>query len=216
VGGRTLRERSGCVGGRTRNGTRTTGSTSANEANPEARRRQPNSMDHSQGLSLRGQQVRRLFTPFDARADIILHPCRSPHGGRLKNPRTWAHAQGPSACAHLGLYGSAQGVRKWEGQRSRRSATRATAAQRPERTNKAFDFVAWKGGVACSEAVQTMAAWLALCSGLLAAMPRRLGRRLEMGGQPVRSLFTPFDARADIILGTDCGRHGGRLKNPRT
>ena len=40
--------------------------------------------------------------------------------------------------------------------------------------------------------------------------------RAGVGGQPVRSLFTPFDARADIILGTDCGRHGGRLKNPRT
>jgi hypothetical protein len=32
----------------------------------------------------------------------------------------------------------------------------------------------------------------------------------------VRSLFTPFDARAHFILGTDCGRHGGRLQNPRT
>ena len=67
----------------------------------------------------------------------------SPH----KSDDMGAHAQGPSACAHLGLYGSAQGVLKWEGQRSRRSATRATAAPRPERTNKAFDFVAWKGGV---------------------------------------------------------------------
>jgi len=38
----------------------------------------------------------------------------------------------------------------------------------------------------------------------------------RVGGQRIRSLFTPFDARADIILGTDCGRHGGRLKNPRT
>ena len=110
-----------------------------------------------------GQPVRWLFTPFDARADFILYPCRSPHGGRLKNPRTWAHAQGPSACAHLGLYGSAQGVRKWEGWRSRRSATRATAAPRPERTNKAFVFAAWKGGVRCSDAVQAMAAWLARC-----------------------------------------------------
>ena len=47
--------------------------------------------------------------------------------------------------------------------RSRLAATRATAAQRPERTNMAFDFVAWKGGVACSEAVQTMGARLARC-----------------------------------------------------
>ena len=85
---------------------------------------------------------------------------------RVKNFRFVFRHQGPSAtsaCAHLGLYGSAQGVRKWEGWRSRRAATRATAAQRPERTNKAFDFVAWKGGVACSEAVQTMGAWLARC-----------------------------------------------------
>ena len=112
---------------------------------------------------IRGDRVRSLFTPFDARAHFILYPCRSPHGGRLKNPRTWAHAQGPSACAHLGLYGSAQGVRKWEGWRSRRAATRATAAPRPERTNKAFVFAAWKGGVRCSDAVQAMAAWLARC-----------------------------------------------------
>ena len=49
------------------------------------------------------------------------------------------------------------------GMRSRWAATRATAAQRPERTNKAFDFVAWKGGVACSDAVQIMGAWLARC-----------------------------------------------------
>ena len=36
----------------------------------------------------------KLFTPFDARADIILDPCRSPHGGRLKDPMTWLHAHG--------------------------------------------------------------------------------------------------------------------------
>ena len=109
------------------------------------------------------KRIRSLFTPFDARADIILYPCRSPHGGRLKDPMTWLHAHGPCACSHQGPSISAQGVRKWEGWRSRRAATRATAAQRPERTNKAFDFVAWKGGVACSEAVQTMGAWLARC-----------------------------------------------------
>ena len=112
---------------------------------------------------LRGDWVRSLFTPFDARAHFILYPCRSPHGGRLTNPMTWLHAHGPCACSRQGPSISAQGVLKWEGQRSRRSATRATAAPRPERTNKTFDFVAWKGGVACSEAVQTMGAWLARC-----------------------------------------------------
>jgi len=112
---------------------------------------------------LRGDWVRSLFTPFDARAHFILYPCRSPHGGRLKDPMTWLHAHGPCACSRQGPSISAQGARKWEGQRSRRAATRATAAPRPERTNKAFDFVAWKGGVACSEAVQTMGAWLARC-----------------------------------------------------
>ena len=38
----------------------------------------------------------------------------------------------------------------------------------------------------------------------------------RVGGQRIRRLFTPFDARPDFILGTDCGRHGGRLQNPRT
>ena len=53
-------------------------------------------------LLIRGQRVRRLFTPFDARADIILDPCRSPHGGRLKDPITRGRAHGPSACPRLG------------------------------------------------------------------------------------------------------------------
>ena len=44
-----------------------------------------------------------------------------------------------------------------------KSDLRATAAPRPERTKKAFDFVAWKGGVRCSDAVQAMGAWLARC-----------------------------------------------------
>ena len=114
-------------------------------------------------MEVRGERIRRLFTPFDARADIILYPCRSPHGGRLKDPMTWLHAHGPCACSRQGPSISAQGVRKWEGQRSRRSATRATAAPRSERTKKAFDFAAWKGGVRCSDAVQAMAAWLARC-----------------------------------------------------
>ena len=120
-------------------------------------------VDFSVNPQLGGQPIRSLFTPFDARADIILYPCRSPHGGRLKDPMTWLHAHGPCACSRQGPSISAQGVRKWEGQRSRRSATRATAAPRPERTKKAFDFVAWKGGVRCSDAVQAMGAWLARC-----------------------------------------------------
>ena len=67
------------------------------------------------------------------RISVILHPSpagRSPHImviathsdrlSALTNPMAWAHAQGPSACAHLGLYGSAQGVLKSEGWRPRR------------------------------------------------------------------------------------------------
>jgi hypothetical protein len=52
--------------------------------------------------TLRDPQVRWLFTPFDAPADIILDPCRSPHGGRLKDPTTRGRAHGPSACPRLG------------------------------------------------------------------------------------------------------------------
>ena len=74
---------------------------------------------------------------------------------------TWLHAHGPCACSRQGPSISAQGVLKWEGQRSRRSATRETAAPRPEMIKKAFDFAAWKGGVRCSDAVQAIAAWLA-------------------------------------------------------
>jgi hypothetical protein len=48
-----------------------------------------------------GEPIRWLFTPFDARADFILDPCRSPHGGRLTNPRTAPHAHGPCACGGL-------------------------------------------------------------------------------------------------------------------
>jgi len=85
---------------------------------------------------IRGERTRSLFTPRDARAEIecaefILYPCRSPHGGRLTHPRTWVCAHG--SCAHTRLHGpsiSAQGVRKLAGSRSRRAATRATAAPR--------------------------------------------------------------------------------------
>jgi hypothetical protein len=115
------------------------------------------------GKGLRDPQVRWLFTPFDARAHFILGTDCGRHGGRLKNPRTLPHARAPSACGKLRGSLRLQGVRAQSVPRSRRAATRATAAPRPERTNKAFDFAAWKGGVACSEAVQTMGAWLARC-----------------------------------------------------
>ena len=134
---------------------------------------------------LRGDWVRSLFTPFDARAHFILYPCRSPHGGRLKDPMTWAARARPLRVQpSRSEYGSAQGVRKWEGQRSRRAATRATAAPRPERTNKAFDFAAWKGGVRCSDAVQPMAAWLARCGRV--PVQRAARSHATVSGSPIR------------------------------
>ena len=114
-------------------------------------------------VSVGGQRIRRLFTPFDARPDFILGTDCGRHGGRLQNPRTLPHARGPSACGNLRGSLRLQGVRAQSVPRSWRAATRATAAPRPERTNKAFDFAAWKGGVRCSDAVQAMAAWLARC-----------------------------------------------------
>ena len=42
-----------------------------------------------------------------------------------------------------------------------KSDCRSTAGE--DQQGLRFDFVAWKGGVACSEAVQTMGAWLARC-----------------------------------------------------
>ena len=65
----------------------------------------------SDGFSRLAARVRILFS---YRLPAAVR--RNPHGGRLTNPMTWlmgAHAQVyrlPSACAHLGLYGSAQGV----------------------------------------------------------------------------------------------------------
>ena len=53
-------------------------------------------------IQIRDPQVQWLFTPFDAPADFILDPCRSPHGGRLKDPTTRGRAHGPSACPRLG------------------------------------------------------------------------------------------------------------------
>ena len=136
-------------------------------------------------MALGGQPIQPLLTPFDARADIILSPCRSPHGGHLTNPMTWAHAQGPSACAHLGLYGSAQGVRKWEGWRSRRAATSERLPLHGRRGPTRPSTL--RLGRAAFDAVMPCRLWLlgwrdadpSLCSGLLVAMPRRLGRRLE-------------------------------------
>ena len=149
--------------------------------------RVPRARQRQQTL-LGGQPIRSLFTPFDARADIILYPCRSPHGGRLKDPMTWLHAHGPCACSRQGPSISAQGARKWEGQRSRPSATRATAAPRPERTNKAFDFAAWKGGVRCSDAVQAMAAWLARCGRV--PVQRAARSHATASGSPIREEFS--------------------------
>ena len=135
-------------------------------------------------VKLGGQPIRSLFTPFDARADIILDPCRSPHGGRLKDPMTWPHAHGPCACSRLGPSISAQGVRKWEGRglggppqerlplHGRRGPTRPSTL--------------WLGRAAL-RAVKQCRLWVlgwrdadaSLCSGLLAAMPRCLCLRLE-------------------------------------
>jgi hypothetical protein len=49
-----------------------------------------------------GSRIRSLsHASRDARADLILDPCRSPHGDRLTNPRTAPHAHGPCACGGL-------------------------------------------------------------------------------------------------------------------
>jgi hypothetical protein len=146
-----------------------------------------------------GQPIRSLFTPRDARAHFILYPCASPHGGRLKDPMTWLHAHGPCACSRQGPSISAQGVRKWEGQRSRRSATRATAAPRPERIKKAFDFAAWKGGVRCSDAVLAMAAWLARCRP--AAVQRAARSHATASGSPIREEFGRLDVQVSALAG---------------
>ena len=142
---------------------------------------------------VRGQRVRRLFTPHDARADFILYPCRSPHrspGGVVASSGSdamWLHAHGPCACSRQGPSISAQGVRKWEGQKSRPSATRAPAAPRPERTNKAFVFLrlgSQKGGIRCSDAVQAMAAWLARCGRV--PVQRAARSHATVSGSPIR------------------------------
>ena len=97
-----------------------------------------------------------------ATTHIILYPCRSPHGGRLKDPMTWLHAHGPCACSRQGPSISAQGVRKWEGQRSRRSATRATAAplcrtQKPLRHDSRTAASAVQASFFCLDAFATIA-----------------------------------------------------------
>ena len=136
-----------------------------------------------------GQPVRSLFTPFDARADFILYPCRSPHGGRLTSPITPRHAHGPCACRRLGPSISAQGVLKWEGQRSRGRGLGGAPQERlplhgrrgPTRPSSL------RLGRAALDAVMPCRLWVlswrdadaSLCSGLLAAMPRCLCLRLE-------------------------------------
>ena len=44
-----------------------------------------------------------------------------------------------------------------------KSDCRSTAGEDQDRTKKAFESAAWKGGVRCSDAVQAMGAWLARC-----------------------------------------------------
>ena len=135
-------------------------------------------------VTVGGQPVRSLFTPFDARAHFILGTDCGRHGGRLKNPRTLPHARAPSACGKLRGSLRLQGVRAQSVPRSRRAATRATAAPRPERTNKAFVFAAWKGGVRCSDAVQAMAAWLARCGRV--PVQRAARSHATVSGSPIR------------------------------
>ena len=93
------------------------------------------------------------------------------------------------ACAHLG-----QSCSRGRGLGSRLAATRATAAQRPERTNKAFDFVAWKGGVACSEAVQTVGARLARCQRVSGQRVARSHATVSVS--PIREEFGTVDVIA--------------------
>ena len=117
--------------------------------------------------------------------DFILYPCRSPHGGRLKNPRTWVCAHG--SCAHTRL-GPSMAAREARANgrdnglggppqerlplHGRRGPTRPSCLRL---------------GRAAFDAVMPCRLWLlgwrdvdaSLCSGLLAAMPRCLCLRLE-------------------------------------
>ena len=137
------------------------------------------------------EPVRSLFTPFDARADIILDPCRSPHGGRLTNPRwTAPHAHGPCAWPHAVVFVRASACEACANGRGRGLGGRPqerlplNGRRGPTRPSSL------RLGRAAFDAVMPCWLWLlgwrdadpSLCSGLLAAMPRRLalGRRLEM------------------------------------
>jgi hypothetical protein len=62
-----------------------------------------------------------------------------------------------------------------------KSDCRSTAG---ERIKKAFDFVAWKGGVRWSDAVQAMAAWLARCEPVV--VQRAARSHATASGSPIR------------------------------
>jgi len=135
---------------------------------------------------VRGERIRRLFTPRDARADFILYPCRSPHGGRLTNPRTCLGVRArllrthPSWSEHQRVRRAQMGGVEVSAGRHK-SDCRSTAGEDQE----VLRFVAWKGGVRCSDAVQAMAAWLARCGPVVVQRAARShakvseGRRLE-------------------------------------
>ena len=134
---------------------------------------------------LGGEPVRSLFTPFDARADLILDPCRVRrmvvasrirlHGGVrtvLPHAPVLVRASAREARANgrdNGLGGRPQERLPLNG---RRGPTRPS--------------ILWLGRAAL-HAVKQCRLWVlgwrdadaSLCSGLLAAMPRCLCRRLE-------------------------------------
>ena len=136
---------------------------------------------------LRDPQVRWLFTPFDARADIILDPCRSPHGGRLTNPITPRHTHGPCACRRFGPSKAYQRARRAQmgGGRGLGGAPQERLPLNGRRGPRRPSIL-WLGR-AVLHAVKQCRLWVlgwrdadaSLCSGLLAAMPRCLGRRLD-------------------------------------
>jgi len=117
------------------------------------------------GTRVGGQRIRSLFTPFDARADIILYPCRARAAVKVRVSARKACANGRGR----GLGGPPQERLPLHG---RRGPTRPS--------------ILWLGRAAL-HAVKQCRLWVlgwrdadaSLCSGLLAAMPRCLCRRLE-------------------------------------